>query len=188
MTRSVVSQPPQCGTVGCELQEAQTKLTNLAFYLNTLNPAPCSGNVTTWEYCYYQPDVDADEYMAPFGIYRLNGSNYELISEMFLIIISEDDIGSDSFTCQTITTPVAAIQEGDVVGTCVHDLDRDDNEQSSLNLAGRNARGYSVQFADTSSDRCNTDSQVTVPNLVSKGDLSPRNSTVLHLYANIGEQ
>ena len=185
----VSAQPTQCGTVGHDLQSSQTRLTDLRFYLNSQNPAPCSGNVTTWRYCYYSPDVTATEYRAPFGIYRLDGSDYELVSEMFFITIPDDDIGSNSFTCRTFTAPVTAIQNGDVVGACVHDVIRGNfgGTRAHLNLAGGNANGYSVQFADTSNSRCNRGVDVSVPNSVSQDVLLSLSSTVLHLYADIGE-
>ena len=182
-----VNSQDACGAVGHSDQTEHTRLTELQFYLNTQSFAPCNGNVTTWEYCYYQPDVIAGEYWASFGIYRLNGSDYQLVSDRFRIIIQDDDIGSNSLTCRTFTTPVTAIIEGDVVGACVHDVIRLSDLRAQINLVGDNAAGNSIQFADTSNDRCETGFDVAVPNRVSESDLSSRSSTVLHLYANIGK-
>ena len=188
MSQNVRAQPTQCGTFGHELQSSQTRLTNFQFYLNTQYPAPCSGNVTTWEYCYYNPNVQADEYQAAFGIYRLDGSNYQLVSQMLRIIISNTNIGSNPFTCRTLTTPsVTTIQQGDVLGACVHDVRARNDREAHLNIVGNNSIGYSIQVADTSNRRCNSGNAVSAPNSVSEDDLSSRNSTVLHLYANIGE-
>ena len=153
----VSAQPTQCGTVGHNLQSQQNRLTDLRFYLNTQYPAPCSGNVITWEYCYYSPSTEADEYVASFGIYRFTGSSYDLVSGMFFIVISVGDIGSGAFTCRTFTpSSVTTIQQGDVVGACVHDVRAMNDGEAHLNLVGNNATGYSMQFADTSNSRCNS--------------------------------
>ena len=184
-----VNSQDACGAVGHSDQTEHTRLTDLRFYLNTQSFAPCSGNVTTWEYCYYQPNVTAVKYWASFGIYRLIGSDYRLVSDRFRIIIQDDDIGSNSLTCRTFTTPVTAIIEGDVVGACVHDVITGilGGSRAQINLAGDNAPGNSIQFADTSNGRCQTGVDVSVPNRVSEADLSSRSSTVLHLYTNIGK-
>ena len=186
----VSAQPTQCGTVGHNLQSQQNKLTIFQFYLNTQYPAPCSGNVATWRYCYYSPDVTARDYMATFGVYRLTGSDYVLVSEIFSISVGDIGSSSESFTCQTFTTPsdsVTTIQQGDVVGACVLDVRISNDREAHLNLVGNNATGYSMQFADTSNNRCNSGNAVSVPKSVSQDALSSLNSTVLHLYANIGE-
>ena len=169
-------------------------LTNLRFYLNTQNPAPCSGNVTTWEYCYYSPDVTAREYWASFGIYKLVESNYQLVSDKFRIIIPNNDseIGSSSFTCRTFTTPsVTTIQQGDVVGACVHDVVRGSfgGTRAQINLAGRSTADYSLLEIPVNErdGTCNDGFDVAVPGSVSTDDLSDSPSTILHLYALIGE-
>ena len=198
MPQDVSAQPFQCGTVGHDLQSSQTKLTNLRFYLNTQNPAPCSGIVTTWEYCYYQPDssLTVNEFQVPFGIYRLNGSNYQLVSEIVLISISSSNIGTSPFTCQTFnTSSVTTIQKDDIIGACIHDAVTGNSNaaraEAHLNLAGDNADGYSVHTADTSNRRCdkgiNNNEIVTVPASVSESVLTNRNSTILHLFAHIGK-
>ena len=198
--QDVSAQPFQCGTVGHDLQSSQTKLTDFGFYLNTQNPAPCSGNVTTWEYCYYQPDaslrmslnVDA-AFQVPFGIYRLNGSK---ISDIFLISISNSNIGTGPFTCQTFNmSSVTTIQKDDIIGACIHDAVTGNSNaaraEAHLNLAGDNADGYSVHTADTSNRRCDkgiyNNKVVTVPASVSESVLTNRNSTILHLFAHIGK-
>ena len=165
-------------------------LTNLRFYLNTQNPAPCSGNVTTWEYCYYSPSTEGDEYWASFGIYKLVESNYQLVSDKFLIIIRNDEIGSSSFTCRTFTTPsVTTIQQGEVVGACVHDVIRSSDARAAINLAGRNTADYSLLEVQVNErdGTCNDGNNVAVPGSVSTDDLSDSLSTILHLYAQIGE-
>ena len=165
-------------------------LTNLRFYLNTLNPAPCSGNVTTWEYCYYSPDVIAREYWASFGIYKLVESNYQLASAKFRIIIPNNEIGSSSFTCRTFTTPsVTTIQQGDVVGACVHDVIRSIDARAAIHLAGRSTADYSLLEVQVNErdGTCNDGFDVAVPGSVSTDDLSDSLSTILHLYAQIGE-
>ena len=180
----------QCGAVGHDVQASQSMLTNLRFYLNTQNPAPCSGNVTTWEYCYYQPDVTAREYWASFGIYKLVESNYQLASDKFRIIIPNNEIGSSSFTCRTFTTPsVTTIQQGDVVGACVHDVSRSNDARAPINLAGRSTADYSLLEVPVNGmdGTCNDGFDVAVPGSVSTDDLRDSPSTILHLYALIGE-
>ena len=165
-------------------------LTNLRFYLNTQNPAPCSGNVTTWEYCYYSPSTEGDEYWASFGIYKLVESNYQLVSDKFRIIIPNNEIGSSSFTCRTFTTPsVTTIQQGDVVGACIHDVIRSSDARAAINLAGRSTADYSLLEVPVNGrdGTCNDDFDVAVPGSVSTDDLRDSPSTILHLYALIGE-
>lgn len=199
MYQNVSAQTMECGTIGHDLQTQQTILTNLRFYLNTQNPAPCSGNVTTWEYCYYHPDVTADEYWAPIGVYRLNseGTMYEQVSTLTsrfstvtTIMIEKDDLGEDFFTCATFITPRITIQQGDVLGTCVHDVRPDLDTRAHINLAGNiNAAGYSLKHIPVSGrdGTCNDGNTIRVPDSVSTGNLLDTPSTVLHLYAQIGK-
>ena len=79
-----------CGPIGNSDETAATPLRDQRFYLNTADPAPCTGNITSWRVCYYGPD-DVDNargsYWATYAVYREMGSGdnvrYEKVSEMF---------------------------------------------------------------------------------------------------------
>ena len=188
VSQETLAQTEPCGILGHDRQTAGNRRTNRRFYLNLEDPAPCNGTVSSWEYCYYRSNNrNAMEFRAPFGIYRQEGSTYRLVSYQINISITNEDIGKDDFTCRNLSTSVITIQEGDMVGACVNDVDRggpDANDQVQLNIVGGES-GYSLMYDGFSS--CQSGNVLTVPGSITERELSRSNSAVLHLHAIIGK-
>ena len=109
------------------------------FYLNTANPAPCTGNITSWRVCYYRPDtIDnniVDLFWAIYAVYRRMGTgnsiHYVRVSGIFRAIRTNVDytnipgidgeIAQGAFSCYTdaldVGTSPLSIQAGDILGT-----------------------------------------------------------------------
>ena len=134
-----------CGSIGNSNENALSAESGQSFYLNTANPAPCTGNVTSWRVCYYGPnqDVDSDEffsYWATYAVYWRMGSGaderYEQVSQLFSAVMATSNlvrvdssnvidgvIQQQGFTCydDPITVPLT-VQAGDVLGACVFNV------------------------------------------------------------------
>ena len=83
------AQQERCGSIGESTELAGTASRAQMFYLDTANPASCTGNITSWRVCYYGPDSvnDRGSYWATYAVYRRTGSgnnnNYGRVSEVF---------------------------------------------------------------------------------------------------------
>ena len=79
-----------CGSVGNNDERALGSVDALRFYLNTGNPAPCSGNITMWRVCYYGQSTVTNfmSYWATYAVYRRTstGDSYERVSETFTAV------------------------------------------------------------------------------------------------------
>ena len=105
------------------------------FYLNTAAPAPCSGTVTRFRYCYYRPlsdeIIDGHNYQARLAVYRpvnlANGSfRYERVSNLTNIFRNSATINSSgAFRCRNRNNIHFnfEIQVGDIFGVCIFDPD-----------------------------------------------------------------
>ena len=176
------------------------------FYLNTVNPAPCSGNISSWRVCYHGPDSIAfSAYWATYAIYRRiissDGSErYENISSMFRAVratgllaavdstgIIDGSIQQGGFNCYNDfidagTSPLT-VQAGDVLGACVFDPANSENYgRHQLDVVGE-TEGESL--LGMSSSGCTTDA---LPSSIPVSQLSMVSSRRLHIYANIGIQ
>ena len=195
-----------CGSIGNSNESELNDRSDRRFYLNTANPAPCTGNITSWRVCYYGPGDGFFTtnpfffrvYATIYAVYRRMGSGsserYERVSEIFFAIVSTRNIAeSDSvdapvqqngFTCfdDSTDSPVM-VQAGDIVGACVFrppDFS-DDVSTRQLDVVGE-INGESLQeMSDVSG--CSNDS---IPSNIQTSDLSTRNSRRLHIYAIIG--
>ena len=90
-----LAQQERCGSIGTSNEAAAMPSRVQFFYLNTANPANCTGNITSWRVCYYGPDtIDAmGEYWATYVIYQRMVSDdkrivYMCVSKMFRAIRS----------------------------------------------------------------------------------------------------
>ena len=193
-----------CGPIGNNNTETQlTAARDRRFYLNTANPATCSGTVSSWTVCYYGPSsIDDASYWATYAIYRRNDSggqeHYERVSRIFsavrinnlLALFDPEDGGiqQGGFVCYNDSTgdTSVTVQAGDVIGVCIfnpdnellfrrHQLDIVD-EQSGL---GESLLGLSES---QSAARCSMDS---IPGVILRNVLLVHNDRRLHLYANI---
>ncbi len=131
-----------CGSIGNNNETAATASRAQIFYLDTDNPATCSGNISSWRVCYYGPDSidNFGSYWATYAVYRRMGSGnrvrYERVSEMFRAIrtislytdadpIVDGEIARGGFNCYTDSIDVGnsplTIQAGDIIGACIFD-------------------------------------------------------------------
>ena len=195
-----------CGPIGSSDESEVTSRRDSMFYLNTANPAPCSGNITSWRVCYYGPDsIGFSAYWATYAIYRRiinsDGSErYEEISSMFTAVratgllaavdstgIIDGSIQQDGFNCyddfiDTDASPLT-VQAGDVLGACVFDPVNSENyDRRQLDIVGE-TEGESLLGMSTSG--CTTDA---LPSSIPVSQLSMVSSRRLHIYANIGNQ
>ena len=180
------------------------------FYLDTANPANCTGNITSWRVCYYGPDsVDnTGSYWATYAVYQRMGSGdsitgYMRVSEMFRAIRTVDSFTGNPIIDGAIeqgglncyddaidagNSPLT-IQAGEILGACVFDPEDDQIPfvgvtvaRLPLDVIGE-VGGESLQQMGT--DGC---SRTNIPSDISTNQLSTLNSRRLHIYANIGKQ
>lgn len=173
------------------------------FYLDVNNPAPCTGNITSWRVCYYGPEevVDDGSYWATYAIYRRIRSTaesadlFERVSEMFSAIRTAErfvriptvdgEIVEGGFNCYEDTRDAGdsqlMVQAGDILGACVFDPSETIGvTRRQLDIVGE-ASGESL--LEMSSDGCSRD---TLPMSIPMNALSTVESRRLHLNAQIG--
>ena len=195
-----------------DAERAATPSRAQMLYLNTANPAPCTGNITSWTVCYYGPDVvnPVGIYYATYALYRRTGSGnsacYVRVSEMFRAVRSarvyvENDISEDvdgeikrgSFNCYTDTLDVGAsplmVETGDILGACVFDPDYDFDIPGVSDILVTlpfdvvgEASGESLLQMSTAG--C---SRSDLPSDILADQLLFLNSRRLHIYANVGK-
>ena len=175
----------------------------MRFYLNTANPAPCTGNITSWRVCYYGPGDSTSllflrSYLSVYAVYRRMGSGsnerYIRVSEMFTATVvtpavalggtADAVVQQNEFTCfDDFTDSTVMVQTGDIVGACVfRPPDFDENVSSrQLDVVGETNGESLEEMSDVSG--CDRDA---IPSNIQTSDLSTRNSRRLHIYANIG--
>ena len=198
-----------CGLMG---YSSETRLDQPAtvqrFYLNTANPAPCSGTVSKWRVCYYGPPDETilTSYWATYAVYRRNsaGDTYNRVSDTFSAVRASVSlllaygifnnvdglVRVNNFTCydDSIDTPLT-VQAGDVIGACVFDpedvtLIFNRVTRLQLNVVGRSDSANShLMELDEAAAGCTED---TLPQSVSTDSLTLTNSRALHIYATIG--
>ena len=174
------------------------------FYLNTANPAPCTGNVTSWRVCYYGPNQDPEDeeffsYWATYAVYRKMGSGadeyYEQVSQLFSAVTATNNLAridstgtidaairQQGFTCydDSITAPLT-VQAGDIIGACIFNpTDGAFFIRRQLDVVGRFDGESLLRMG---SGGCSTTS---LPTEIRASQLSNVNSRRLHIYANIG--
>ena len=189
-----------CGSIGNNNETRATVETDRMFYLNTANPAPCTGNITSWTVCYYGPndslERDQRSYWATYAVYRVMGSGenerYERVSNMYSAVITtgrlagfpvvDGVIQQSGFNCysDSLDTPLT-VQGGDIVGACIfRPPDGFGFSRRQLNIVG-DVNGETLLGMDES--ECTMD---RIPFNISASRLSSQTSRRLHLYANIG--
>ena len=198
------AQQERCGSIGYNDETAVTPTRDELFYLNTANPAPCTGNITNWRVCYYGPTSlnSAGSYWATYAVYRRMGSGssvrYERVSEIFRAIRTvpaltgivdrvDGEVAQGGFNCYDDFIDVGdsplTIQAGDVLGACVFDPDNIPviATRLQLDVVGE-ASGESLLRMGTTG--CSIDA---IPSDISANELSTLNSRRLHIYAIIGK-
>ena len=204
-----LTQQEHCsGSIGSNNAEtAATPSRAQLFYLNTANPAPCTGHITSWTVCYYRPDAMniVNFFWATYAVYRRMGTDssihYIRVSEIFRAVrtnLNTDYTNAqevdgkntqDGFDCYTDSLDAGAspltIQAGDILGACVFDPDGDIQVILStlpLHVVGEAGSGESLMQMGTAG--C---SRQTLPSDIPANELTVINSRRLHIYANIGK-
>ena len=199
------AQQEQCGSIGNDNETAGTASSAQMFYLDTANPAPCTGNIASWRVCYYGPNDtdDSGSYWATYAVYRRigSGNRFMRVSEMFRAIRTVDntsflanpsvesdgEIEQGGFNCYNDSIDVGnsplTIQAGDILGACVFDPEDDlVGVRIPLDVVGE-VNGESL--LQTGTDGC---SRTNIPSEILPNQISMVNSRRLHIYANIGKQ
>ena len=199
------AQQEHCGSIGNSNETAAMPSRAQLFYLDTANPATCTGIVTSWRVCYYGPDSvnDRSSYWATYAVYQKMGSGdsvrYERVSGVFRAIravakftidpIIDGEIAQGGFNCfddfiDPHDSPIT-IQAGDILGACVFDP----NDlfpaitRLPLDVIGE-VSGESTPLLQMGTAGCSRDD---IPSGISANQLATLNSTRLHIYANIGK-
>ena len=185
----------QCGRIGTTVQTQFTAVRDHRFYLNINNPAPCSGTVMRWNFCYYRPLSTSEmSYRAIAAVYRprrnsSDGSvHYQRITDrVYNIVRGGSPIRNNPnrvFECRNPNPPDFDIQAGDVLGACIFEpADTNRQTRGQLDIVGE-ASGYSLlEMNDVSG--CTTS---TIPSDISRSQLSIVNSRILYLYADIASK
>ena len=199
-----------CGTIGRLDETAATPSRAQQFYLDTANPAPCTGNVTSWRVCYYGPDMieSAGSYWASYAVYQRVGSGpnirYVRVSEMFTAqrAVShfigtpsvDGEIFEGGFNCYDDIGNAhgfpfnLTIRAGEFIGACVFDPEGDVIIDSfnilvrlPLDVVGQSSNGGPLLQMSTSG--CSTEH---MPTDILANQLSTVSSRRLHIYTNIG--
>ena len=89
-------------------------------YLNLRHPATCSGNLTTWHYCFYSGSITrTTTYSATLNVWRPrdDGITFDRIHRTFLNVDLSPAGGSSELICGThAETDPVTMQPGDVIG------------------------------------------------------------------------
>lgn len=99
-------------------------------FLNTRNEATCNGTVTAWYFCYYI-NFPQNQTVLPIrvGVWRKEGDKYhEVNTTMIELSIPNQDTAGFQFACQYHNLQydqTFEVLKGDIVGTCVQDLNED---------------------------------------------------------------
>ena len=196
-------QEPQYGSIGNNNETEATPSRAELFYLDTANPADCTGNITSWRVCYYGPDniESFGSYWATYAVYRRMGSGssvrYVRVSEMFrairtvagfirLAAIVDGEITRGDFNCYNDSIDIGdspfTVESGDILGACVFDPENDNLvNRLPLDVVGE-ASGRSLLQMGTA--EC---SMEIIPSDIAATQLSTLSSRRLHIYANIGK-
>ena len=174
-----------CGVIGTN-EEEKTANREHNFYLNTQNPAPCNGTITSFQFCNYRGNQNAGFYESTFSIYRLGASEPDSYDAIVPALSARRAFGTGlggflgDFGCTNLTLEVlVTVQAGDVIGGCVFDPPDNDTLQNDVVGEIDDSNRY---LMTTGTNGCG---DAAVPQNVNS--LSRRNSRVLHIHADIGK-
>ena len=179
------------------------------FYLNTDNPAPCTGNITSWRVCYYGPTNNGllnglRSFWATYSVYRMTGSGssrrFERVSRIFSAVRATrmfinvnagstsaiDGVIQRDFNCYTDILDTGdrplTVQAGDFLGACVFDpVDQPAMNRRQLDVVGE-VSGESLLAMGAGG--C---SLTEMPFSIPVNQLTNVNSRRMHIYANLGK-
>lgn len=178
-------------SIGTDTGE-QTASRQQNFYLNTQNPSPCDGTISSFTYCNYHPNTFAFTFIATFAVYRPMGDgSYQAVSDAFTVGGSGNALNLGDFSFNTFRFPNnfgcgqkeannTAVEAGDILGACIYDSDTSGTAQLDIIGSSQTAGNH---LMTTNNDGCGDNS---VPSSVS--GLTQTDSLVLHVHADIGER
>ena len=184
-------QAQQCSPFGLnnDTEFTAASVTTPSIYLNTDYPAPCSGTVERWQFCFYRPATHGvnDSYRLTFAVYRRidsgNSTLYEIVGPSLRTITRTFRTQSSNFSCQVLTLNNMSnrqpfnIKTGDIIGACVYDPT--DNNREPMDAISE-TDGYSLLQNNVRLTPCGF---ASMPSTISSSQLSTVNSRLLHLSA-----
>ena len=203
-----------CGPIGNGNETRGTERRDQMFYLNTANPAPCTGNITSWRVCYYGPAGSTSTfslraYWASYAVYRRIGSGsinerYERVSEVFVALratrlLAEirsrrrpettpeiDGVIKDGFNCYTDQLGNGVSQMTVQAGDLIGACVFDPIDGSLISRRQLDIVGdvSGQSLLAMSTGACSRDS---IPTSIPVSQLRTINSRRLHVYANVGK-
>lgn len=195
-----------CGQIGNTDETETTVSRTQLLYLDTENPATCSGNITNFRVCYYAPEnfsssTTATVYRTAYALYRKTNSSSEsytrvslsfqatLITSDLTLIYARDTYIAAGYNCyddvftSRDSVLYTTVETGDILGACIYEpRDLTNSERVQLDIVGTES-GHSLM--QTSSDDCVTED--TIPSVISVSDLTVATSKRLLIYANISK-
>ena len=196
-----------CGYIGYTDETEATASRAQMLYLDTENSATCSGNITGFRVCYYQPEdynssTSRTVYRAVYAVYQKmtndssSSERYVRVSKSLNATVTTSDLklsGSrdqhiaEGFNCyddaleSNASTAFLTIEEGDILGACILDPNNlAKAERLQLDIVGEES-GHSLM--QTSAD--NFIKGVIIPSVVSVDELIVVSLRKLHVYASI---
>ena len=147
-------------------------------FLDFENPAPCSGTVTAWNYCFYRIESDPNvNYTVDFAVYRRRNNVFYDLVESRRVDMSGGQLAAlnSDFMCDTIPlhqSEMFEIQEDDVLGACLSDVGV--NQRMLDIIAGNVTNTLSVAVGCISSS-------------IRSAQLATSPSIALHLFVDVSK-
>ncbi len=183
-----------CPTFGNDKISRLERSNNRKIFMNFESPAQCPGNVTSWRFCYYrnldnrfEAISNNREFSALFVVYRRHNDTYIPVpGSVREKKIEWEVVRESSFHCTNETLQPSEyfeIQENDIVGACI----KDTGDVDPLLIVGTSSESnyYTYQWDRPNFENCLNSQYYDVDS--SHKDFKLRSTSVLHLYANIGE-
>ena len=186
-----------CPSFGTDQSSRLSKSSEERIFMNFEAPSQCTGNVTSWRFCYYRNiNDDFDEisnsrdFEAVFLIYRresMTSDNYvTVVGSVREKALQWSVVQSSRFTCMDeVLSPEEyfEIQQNDIVGACIKDVGSDYPLLLVGTSSGSNFQTYQLDrrgYQDCTSVRTNIVD-------TSHSSFRQRSTSTLHLFANIGK-
>ena len=171
-----------------ETELTAAPVTTTSFFLNTDYPAPCSGTVERWRFCFYRPAThkNGDRYRLALAVYRPIGSGnstqYEIVEASLRTITRRFPANSTSnFICLNLnlqaTNRSFDIEVGDITGVCIFNPTDSTVTIEPMHIISE-ANGYSL-LQNKIPVQCSFNSVSSVN--ISSSQLSRVESRLLHL-------
>ncbi len=159
-----------------DLEATSPNLTS-GTYIDMTSPASCSGQITQWNYCYYNPQdigINANRFLVIFQVWRLSSAQSGVVvgrsAETIIILPS-----TQSFQCNSIVLSMndyITVAEGDYLGLRL-------SGDALPAVANSNIPGAQLLFIPAS---------FFIPSEIdSTTNVQNRVSNVLHVTAKIGK-